>query len=205
MCSRNSSGSLVGALNPVQCPLMLRGVTYFDVIPTKELGLGAGGRTVGKSPWYVGCMCRETATPWSWAELGVGEPCLCTQHWTDGTQRPCLLLGRGGVFEGLQPAPASVSSAAHRHRPQGSEHDHVTSGGFPRHLQLFTSSPWEEGSSGPGRAGSPVTSCFGSLPWGTQWFQKLPWQSCRQDSSSRYRDPPGKERLELKSVKLRGV
>lgn len=79
-----------------------------------------------KSPWYVGCMCRETATPWSWAELGVGEPCLCTQHWTGGTQRPCLLLGRGGVFEGPQPAPASVSSAAHRHGSQGNEHDHVT-------------------------------------------------------------------------------
>lgn len=174
MCSRNSPGGLVGALNPVQCPLILRGVTCFDVMLTKELGLGAGGRTMGKSPWCVGCMCRETATPWSWAELRVGEPCLCTQHWTDGTQRPCLLLGRGGVFEGPQPAPASVFSAAHRHRPQGSGHDHVTSGGFTGHLQLLTSSPWEEGSSGPGRGWLSCHQLFQAPPVGHAVVSEAP-------------------------------
>lgn len=74
----------MGALNPVQCPLILGGVTCFDVMLTKELGLGAGGRTMGKSPWFVGCMCRETAAPGAGLSSGWGSPAFA--HSTGQTE-----------------------------------------------------------------------------------------------------------------------
>lgn len=122
------------------------------------------------------------------SSVGVGEPCLCTQPWTDGTQRPCLLLGRGGVFEGRQPALASVSSAAHGHRPQGSERSRDL-GRVHRAPQLLTSSPWEEGSSGPGRGWLSCRQLFRVPPVGHAVVSEAPMAVGRQDSSSRYRAP----------------
>lgn len=148
-----------------------------------------------KSEWHVDCMCRETSTPWSWAELGFKEPCLCPQHWTNGTQRPGLLRGQGGVFEGLQQNLPPFTQQ-HRHRPQGSEHDHVTSGGFTPHLQLLTSSP--------GRRAAPVLAAagsrhqlFGSLPVGHAVASEASMAVLLGRTPAAGTDPPGKERLEL--------
>lgn len=133
-------------------------------------------------------MCRETST-WSWAELGFKEPSLCTQHWTDGTQWPGLLLGQGGVFEGLQQNLPPFTQQ-HRHRPRDLGRVHTT----PAVAHVLS---WEEGSSGPGRAGSLVTSCFRSLPVGHTVASEASMAVLLGRTPAAGTDPPGKERLEL--------